>query len=94
LVVGVHYHPHMQISATALTSQTLLQVQPDDAGTYDLPRRLVLALQGAAEAQTEAIAHLYQTNQVQPGDVIASNWPEPPAARGPEGDSRGHGHKP
>jgi hypothetical protein len=65
----------MQISAEAVTGTAVLVPTADDNGPYDLPRRLVLALQGAQEAQTEAIQHLRDTGQVQPGDVIDTNWP-------------------
>lgn len=65
----------MQISASALTGQTLLVPAADDSGPYDVPRGLYLALTAAQEAQTAIIQHLRDTDQVQPGDVIDTNWP-------------------
>lgn len=68
----------MQISAEALQNATLLRAIPDDAGPYEVPRSLVLALNGAEQAQADIIQHLRDTGQVQQGDVIDVNWPAEP----------------
>lgn len=67
----------MQISANALTGTAVLTVAADDGGPYDIPRGLYLAITGGQEAQQLAIQHLRDTGQVQPGDVIDTNWPVP-----------------
>lgn len=67
----------MQISASALLNQTTLQATADDGGQYDIPRGLFLALAGGQEAQAMILDHLRETGQVQPGDVIDTNWPVP-----------------
>lgn len=65
----------MQIAASALTDTTVLVATADDNGPYDIPRGLFLALTGGQEAQALIIQHLRDTGQVQPGDVIDTNWP-------------------
>lgn len=67
----------MQITASALTNQTVLQPVADDEGQYDIPRGLYLAITGGLEAQSMALDHLRESGQVQPGDVIDINWPVP-----------------
>lgn len=67
----------MQISATVLTGAPLLVPAADDEGPYDVPRGLYLALTGAQEAQEQILQHLRDTDQVQPGDVVDTNWPAP-----------------
>lgn len=67
----------MQISATALAGQTILVPSADDEGPYDVPRGMYLALTAAQDAQAAILQHLRDTDQVQPGDVVDTNWPAP-----------------
>lgn len=67
----------MQISAHVLASPSTLGVTADDNGPYDVPRGLVLALQGGQEAAGLILDHLRESGQVQPGDVVDTNWPAP-----------------
>ena len=65
----------MQISIAAQPNVTDMVATPDDNGPYEVPRHLVLALNGAADAVAGILDHLRQTGQVQPGDVVDTNWP-------------------
>ncbi len=65
----------MQIDVSATPNTTAMSAVANDNGAYDVPRGLVLALNGAEEARAAILAHLRDTGQVQPGDVIDTNWP-------------------
>lgn len=65
----------MQIDVEATPNTTGMVPVPNDEGAYEAPRSLVLALQGAEEAKAALLEHLRTTGQVQPGDVVDTNWP-------------------
>ena len=67
----------MQIDITATPDTTAMGAVANDSGAYEVPRSLVLALQGAEEARDGILAHLRGTGQVLSGDVVDTNWPAP-----------------
>jgi hypothetical protein len=67
----------MQIDVGATPGATLMTTIHNDEGAYEVPRSLVLALDGYAEAVAGVLEHLRETGQVQPGDVVDTNWPAP-----------------
>jgi hypothetical protein len=67
----------MQISVDVLTEPLKLNTVADDEGQYDIPRGLYLAYTGGLEAHNLILDHLRESGQVQPGDVVDTNWPAP-----------------
>lgn len=67
----------MQISASKLAQPIDFTATADDEGPYDIPRGLYLALQAGQEAVPLILDHLRESGQVQPGDVVDTNWPAP-----------------
>ena len=67
----------MQISVSKLANPPDLLATADDEGQYDIPRGLYLALTGGQDAHGLILDHLRESGQVQPGDVVDTNWPAP-----------------